>query len=163
MLIRFALWLFLLSLPFFLLPFAFKFATFLLLSAFGLLLFIFAVEAVKRLLESFKIYFSAPERETRRFLFTQNQKNRVERLLYFKRLQLNYFKEYQRKKILEKNNNLHINKLSKAIERDLKNIKAKISMTLFIELQLENRRYRAQKNAQALLELHKKISSFAGK
>lgn len=163
MLIRFALWLFLMSLPFFLLAFAFKFAAFLLLSAFGLLFFAFIIEVAKRSFESSKVYFSAPQRETRRFLFTQNQKNHAERLFYFKRLQLNYFKERQRKNILEENNRTHIKALSKAIDRELENVKSSISMTVFIELQLENRRYRTQKNEQALLELHKKISSLAGK
>jgi hypothetical protein len=163
MLIRFALWLFLLSLPFFLFVFTLKFAAFLLLSSFGLLIFAFIVELIKRLLESFKAYFSAPQREKRRFLFAQNQKDSGERLFHFKRLQLYYFKEFQRKKILEKNNRAHINALSKAIDSELKRVKTNIPMTLFIELRLENRRYRAQKKEQALLKLHKKISSLAGK
>lgn len=163
MLIRLALWIFLLSLPFFLMAFALKFAVFLLLSAFGLLFLACFSGIVRLFFVSLKNYFSKPQRENRRFLFIQNQKYNVDRLFHFKRLQLNYFKEFQRQKILEKNNRVHIHALSKSIERQLQSVNHAISKDLFSQLQLENRRYRSQQNEQALLELHKKVSSLAGK
>lgn len=163
MLIRAALCLFLMSLPFFLLAFTLKLAIFLLLSAFALLLVAIFVVITKQIVESLTIYFSTSQREKRYSLFVQNKKNRIARLFYFKQLQLDYFKEFQRKKILDKNNRIHIHALSKAIELELQKIQSKISITLFVSLQLENHRYRTQKNEQALLELHKKISSLAGK
>lgn len=64
-------------------------------------------------------------------LFVKNQKTNRQRLLYFQRLQLNYFKERQRKKILEKNNRQQIKVLSNAITHELKQIKAQISHEIF--------------------------------
>lgn len=162
MLIRLALWLFVLSLPFFLLAFTLKIAAFLLLSAFGLLIIGGLLSVLRLLFMSIKTYFSAPQRENRRLLFTLNQKNNRERLFYFRRLQLSYFKERQRKNILAKNNRAQINALSNSIERELFGVKHKLSKDRFTQLQLENRRYRKQQNEQALLELHTKISSLAG-
>lgn len=163
MLIRLALWMIFLSLPFFLVAFTLKLAAFLLLSAFGLLILASFAGIAKQLFVSFHDFFSAPQRENRRVLFAQNKKNTTQSLFYFKRLQLNYFKELQRKKILEKNNRKHINALSKSIEQQLQSVNHLISKDLFSQLQLENRRYRSQQNEQALLELHQKISSLAGK
>lgn len=163
MLIRLALWMILLSLPFFLVAFTLKLAAFLLLGAFGLLILASFAGIAKQLLADFRDFFSAPQRENRRVLFAQNKKNTTQRLFYFKRLQLDYFKELQRKKILAKNNRTHINALSKSIEQQLQSVNHLISKDLFSQFQLENRRYRSQQNEQALLELHQKISSLAGK
>lgn len=163
MLVRLALWMIFLSLPFFLVAFTLKLAAFLLLGAFGVLIFASFAGIVKQLLNSFSDFFSAPQRENRRVLFAQNKKNTTQSLFYFKRLQLDYFKELQRKKILEKNNRTHINALSNSIEQQLQSVNHLISKDLFSQLQLENRRYRSQQNEQALLELHQKISSLAGK
>lgn len=176
MLIRFALWMIFLCLPLFLLAkvlliftfivfaaFATQFAAFLLLAAFGLLIFGGLVGSLKRVFDFLRHYFSAQQRENRHFLFIKNQKNQRQRLFYFQRLQLHYFKERQRKNLLEKNNRDQINALSNAIERELQSIKHEISKDLFSQLQLENRRYRTKKNEQALLELHHKISTLVGK
>lgn len=163
MLIRLALWMIFLSLPFFLVAFTLKLAAFLLLGAFGLLILASFAGIAKQIWNGFRNFFSAPQRENRRVLFAQNKKNTTQSLFYFKRLQLNYFKECQRKKILEKNNRTHINALSKSIEQQLQSVNHLISKDLFSQLQLENRRYRSQQNEQALLELHQKISSLAGK
>lgn len=163
MLVRLALWMIFLSLPFFLVAFTLKLAAFLLLGAFGLLILASFAGIVKQLLNGFIDFFSAPQRENRRVLFAQNKKNTTQRLFYFKRLQLDYFKELQRKRILAKNNRTHIDALSKSIEQQLQSVNHLISKDLFSQLQLENRRYRSQQNEQALLELHQKISSLAGK
>ncbi len=171
MLIRFALWLGLLSLPLFLLAkvllifafivfatFATKFAIFLLFSAFGILLFIGFVGILRWFWLVIFHYFSAEQRGKRQLLFMQNRQADRNRLFYFQRLQLTYFKERQRNKILEKNNQEQINVLSEAIERELRRIKSQLSKDHFSQLQAENRRYRMKQNEQALLELHARIS-----
>ncbi len=176
MLIRVALWLFLLCLPIFLLAkalliftffviasFAMKGAIFLMFAAFSLFIFSGMVFVFKNLWQTFQQYFSPEQHQKRKILFTENQKTNRQRLLHFQRLQLDYFKERQRKKILEQNNIKHINALSGAIERDLKRIKAQISDEYFSQLELENHRYRVQQNEKALLELHQKIATIAGK
>ena len=176
MLIRVALWLFLLCLPVFLLAktlliftffviasFVMQGAIFLMFSAFAIFIFSGLVWILKQIWHTFKQYFSTEQREQRHILFVQNQTTNRQRLFHFQRLQLNYFKERQRKKLLEKNNQTQINALSDAIELELKQIKSKISKDYFSQLELENRRYRVQQNEQALLELHQKIATIVGK
>lgn len=171
MLIRFALWMMLLCLPLFLLAkalliftfivfaaLATKLAAFLLLTAFGLLIFAAFFGTLQRLWHIVRRYFSAAQRNQRQCLFVQNKNANQKRLFYFQRLQLTYFKERQRKKILEQNDQQHINALSNAIKRDLQGVKSQLSKENFVKLQRENRRYRMQQNEQALLELHHKIS-----
>lgn len=160
MLIRLILWLFFLSLPLFLFALTIKIAALMLLFACSLLFFLGLINVLKRCFEIVGNYFSAQARETRKMLFAQNQKQTHQRLLHFKRLQLNYFKELEREKLLKKNNVTHINALSDAIERDLYRHKAKLSKTLFLQFQRENRLFRRQQNEQALLELHVRISTF---
>lgn len=175
MLIRLALWMILLCLPLFLLAkalliftfvvfatLATKFAVFLLLAAFGLLILMGIVGVWKRSFEFVRDYFSAPQREKRHLLFVENQKRDRHRLFYFQRLQLDYFKERQRRRLLEKNNRDQINALSDSIERQLVGLKQQLSKDLFSQFQLENRRYRKQQNEQALLKLHAKLTTFAG-
>jgi ABC-type multidrug transport system fused ATPase/permease subunit len=176
MLIRLALWMIFLCLPLFLLAkmllvftfiivaaFATQFATFLLLAAFGLLVFGGFVNVIKHIFNVMRHYFSAEQSENRQFLFVKNKQSNQKRLFHFKRLQLNYFKERQQKRLLEKNNREQINALSAAIERDLQRIKHTISKDIFSQFQLENQRYRKQQNGQSLLELHHKIANFTGK
>lgn len=175
MIIRTALWLFLLCLPVFLLAkallmFAFfmiaslvmKGAIFLMFGAFGLFIFSGLFWFLKQICHTFKQYFSTQERENRRILFTENQTQNRQRLFYFQRLQLHYFKDRQRKKILEQNNLKHIYQLSDSIEQELKRVKPQLSKTNFSQLQRENRRFRLQKNELALLELHQKIATITG-
>lgn len=160
MLIRLILTLFLLSLPLFLFALTIKIAALMLLFACGLLCFLGLISMLKRGLNAFYDYFSEPSREKRKLLFTQNQKQTHQRLLYFKRLQLNYFTELEREKLLKKNNSAHLNALSDAIERDLQRHKFKFPKALFLQFQRENRLFRRQQNEQALLELHVKLSTF---
>jgi hypothetical protein len=176
MIIRIALWLFLICLPLFIVAkallmfaffviasFAMKGAIFLMFAAFGLFIFSGLFWILKHILLSFKRYFSMQESENRRILFTENQTQHKQRLFYFQRLQLHYFKERQRKKILEQNNRKQINALSDAIESKLKQIKSQISDEHFSKYQLENHRYRVKQNEKALLELHQKIATITGK
>lgn len=160
MLIRLSLLLLLLSLPLFLFALTIKIAALMLLFACGLLFFLGVISMLKRCVESFFNYFSAQARENRKLLFVQNQKQTSQRLQNLKRLQLNYFKEIEREKLLKKNNQTHINALSDAIERDLRRHKQKLSKALFLKFQRENRLFRHQQNEQALLELHVKLSTF---
>jgi hypothetical protein len=176
MLIRTALWLFLLCLPLFLLAKAFlmfaffiiaawamKGAIFLMFAAFAIFVFSGVFFGVKQILQNIKHYFSAEQHEQRRILFTRNKTSHRERLFYFQRLQLNYFKERQRKKLLAQNNQKHINALSDSVEQSLKRHKSQLSKDLFLQWKLDNHRYRLQQNEQALLELHQKIATIAGK
>ncbi|MCX7074341.1 MAG: hypothetical protein NTZ70_05955 [Methylococcales bacterium] len=176
MLIRIALWLFLLCLPFFIVAkalliftlfviasVAMKGALFLMLAGFSLFILAGGIFIFRQLWCIFQQYFSTEQCFQRHMLFVKNQKTNRQRLLYFQRLQLNYFKERQRKKILEKNNRQQIKVLSNAITHELKQIKAQISHEIFSKLELENYRYRLQQNETALLELHNKIATIAGK
>jgi ABC-type multidrug transport system fused ATPase/permease subunit len=176
MLIRTALWLFLLCLPLFivaktLLMFAFfiiaalvmKSAIFLMFAAFAIFVFSGLFFVLKQILQAMKQYFSAEQCEQRHILFTKNQKTHRQRLFYFQRLQLDYFKERQCKTLLEQNNQKQLNALSDSIEQQLKRHKTQLSKDLFSQWQGENRRYRLQQNEQALLELHHKIATIAGK
>jgi hypothetical protein len=176
MLIRFAFWMMLLCLPVFLLAkilliftfiifaaFATQLAAFLLLAAFGVLIFAGLFGIFQRIWRAARHYFSVEQNEKRQFLFIKNTHSNQKRLFHFQRLQLNYFNERQRKKLLEKNNQQHINALSEAIERDLQRIKHHVSKDYFSQLQAENHRYRAKQNEQALLKLHHKIATITGK
>ncbi|MDD5227699.1 MAG: hypothetical protein PHD53_02750 [Methylococcales bacterium] len=176
MFIRLALWMMVLCLPLFILAkvllffafvifavFATQLAAFLLLAAFGVLIFAGLFNIFQRIWRATLHYLSAEQSENRHFLFIKNKHSNQKRLFHFQRLQLNYFKERQRKAILEKNNQQQINALSDAIERELQRIKHQISKDYFSQLQAENRRYRVQQNEQALLELHHKIATLTDK
>ncbi len=176
MLIRFAFWMMLLCLPLFLLAkmlliftfiifaaFATQLAAFLLLAAFGVLIFAGLFGILQRIWCVTRNYFSAEQNENREFLFIKNTHSNQKRLFHFQRLQLNYFNERQRKKLLEKNNRQQINALSEAIEQDLQRIKHTFSKDYFSQLQADNERYRVQQNEQALLKLHHKIATMTGK
>ncbi len=176
MLIRIALWLFFLCLPVFLLAkalliftffiiasFVMNGAIFLMFAAFGLFIFSGLFFVLKQIWQTFKQYFSNQERENRRILFVENQTNHKQRLFHFQRLQLHYFKERQRKKILEQNNLKQINQLFESIEQELNRAKSQLSKKEFSQFQHENRRFRLQKNELALLELHQKIATIMGK
>ncbi|MEI7840724.1 MAG: hypothetical protein WCJ11_09510 [Methylococcaceae bacterium] len=171
MLIRIAFWMILLCLPLFFLAKMLLIFTFLVISTFMMYASAFALLAgfmlliltglifsLKKWWLILQRYFSAEQRGQRRILFIENQHKNRHRLFYFQRLQLTYFKEQQRKQILEINNQAQINALSEAIERDLKQMKARISKADFLQWQQENRRYLAQHNEQALVKLHHKIS-----
>ncbi len=176
MIIRVALWLFLLCLPLFLVAkallifaffivasFAMQGAIFLMFAAFGLFIFSGLIFTIKSVWRIFRQYFSTEEREQRHILFVKNQTQNRQRLFHFQRLQLNYFREHQRKKILQQHNSKEINALFKLIEQNLKRVKSQLSKTEFLQFRRENRRYHAQQNEQALLELHHKIVTMTSK
>ncbi|MFA6162949.1 MAG: hypothetical protein WC685_05945 [Methylobacter sp.] len=130
-----------------------------LLIAFALLIISALLGISKTVVHSVTDYFSSKQRVRRRLLFVQARKDQVKRLFYFKTLQLKYFSELNRKRLLKLNNRKHIRSLSKAIDKDLLSIKKRIPATTYKQLQQENTRYRNQQDIEALLELQQKIST----
>ncbi len=130
-----------------------------LLIAFALLIISALLGITKIIARSVSGYFSSKQRVLRRLLFVQARQNQVKRLFYFKTLQLKYFSELNRKRLLKANTRKHIRSLSKAIDKDLLSIKKRIPGTTFKQLQQENARYRDQQDIEALLKLQQKIST----
>lgn len=127
----------------------------------------FAVLIIAGLLGIFKIivrsaleYFSAKQRIQRRLWFVQAKQDQVNRLFYFKTMQINYVNELNRKRLLKRNNRKHIRSLSKSIDKDLLSIKSKLPGAAYQQLQQDNTRYRNQQDIEALLTLQQKISTF---
>ncbi|MGZ5050578.1 MAG: hypothetical protein ACXWF8_00995 [Methylobacter sp.] len=104
-------------------------------------------------------YFSSKQRAERRLWFAQARRDRVKRLLYFKTRQIKYFNELRRKRLLARNNRKHIRALSRAIDKDLALLKAKLPMVTYRQLRQDNIRYRKQQDIEALLQLQHKIST----
>jgi predicted membrane metal-binding protein len=130
-----------------------------LLSAFALLLIAGLFVIIKLIIASFFSYFSASQRLQRRLLFIQAQQDRLNRLFYFRTLQINYINEFERKRLLRANNRQHIQSLSKAIDKDLLMIKQQVSKTAYLQLQQEKVQYRDQQDVEALLKLQQKIGT----
>jgi hypothetical protein len=130
-----------------------------LLSAFALLLITGLVVIIKHIIASCFDYFSARQRLRRRLWFIQAQQDRLKRLFYFKTLQINYFNELKRKRLLNANNRQHIQSLSKAIDKDLQSIKQQLPKTTYRQLQREHIQYRDQQDIESLLKLHQKIAT----
>lgn len=130
-----------------------------LLSAFALLLITGLFIIIKLIVASCFEYFSTKQRLQRRLLFIQAQQDRLKQLFYFKTLQINYFNELKRKRLLSANNRQHIKSLSKAIDKDLLSIKQQLSKTAYLQLHSENIQYRNQQDINALLKLQHKIAT----
>jgi hypothetical protein len=130
-----------------------------LLSGFVLLLITGLFVIIKLIIASCFDYFSATQRVQRRLLFIQAKKEQLKQLFYFKTLQISYFNELNRKRLLIANNRQHIHSLSKAIDKDLLSIKQKVSKTTYLQLQRENAQYRDQQDIDALLKLQQKITT----
>lgn len=130
-----------------------------LLSAFALLLITGLFVIIKLIIASCFDHFSSRQRLQRRLLFIQAQQDRLKRLFYFRTLQINYFNELKRKRLLSANNRQHIQSLSEAINKDLLSIKQQLSKTTYLQLQQENIQYRDQQNIGALLKLQQKITT----
>jgi len=130
-----------------------------LLSAFALLLITGLVVIIKHIIASCFDYFSARQRLRRRLWFIQAQQEQLKLLFYFRTVQINYFNELKRKRLLSANNRQHIQSLSKAIDKDLQSIKQQLSKTTYLQLQRENVRHRNQQDIEALLKLQQKIAT----
>ena len=105
---------------------------------FALLLITGLFVIIKRIIAACFDYFSATQRVQRRLWFIQAKQDQLKQLFYFKTLQINYFNELKRKRLLSANNRQHIQSLSKAIDKDLQSIKQQLSKTTYLQLQREN-------------------------
>ena len=130
-----------------------------LLSAFALLLITGLLLIGKLIVTACLDYFSTRQRLQRRLLFSQAKQEQFKQLFYFKKLQINYFKEVKRKRLLTANNRQQLQALSHAINKDLLMLKPQISKTTYLQLQQENTRYRNQQDIEALLTLQQKIAT----
>jgi hypothetical protein len=130
-----------------------------LLSAFALLLITGLFVIIKLIIAICFDYFSARQRVQRRLLFIQAQQDQLKQLFYFRKLQINYFNELERKRLLRANNRQQIQSLSKAIDKDLQSVKQQLSKTTYLQLQQENVQYRNQQDVEALLKLQQKIAT----
>jgi len=112
----------------------------------------------RQIIRSFLDYFSEQQRLQRRLLFIQTRQDQIKRLFYLKTLQINYFSELKRKRLLSINNRKHILSLSRAIDKDLLSIKQRLSKSTYQQLLQENARYRDRQDSEALLKLQQKIA-----
>ncbi|MEI6267808.1 MAG: hypothetical protein WCP01_02930 [Methylococcaceae bacterium] len=130
-----------------------------LLSAFALLLITGLLLIGKLVVTACLDYFSTRQRLQRRLLFSQAKQEQFKQLFYFKKLQINYFNEVKRKRLLMADNRQQLQALSRAIDKDLLMIKPQLSKTTYLQLQQENTRYRNQQDIEALLTLQQKIAT----
>jgi hypothetical protein len=130
-----------------------------LLSAFALLLTTGLFVIIKNIISACFDYFSAKQRLQRRLWFIQAKQDQLKQLFYFRTLQINYFNEFKRNRLLRANNRLHIQSLSKAIDKDLLLIKQQLSRKTYQQLHQENVRYSDQQDIEALLKLQQKIAT----
>ena len=130
-----------------------------LLIAFGLLLAAGLAVIFKRIIRSFIAYFSARQRWQRRLWFIQAQQDRLKQLFYFRGVQIRYFNELNRKRLLSANNRKHLRSLSKAIAKDLLSVKQRLPKTTYLQLQQEHSRYRELQDIEGLLKLQQKIAA----
>jgi hypothetical protein len=130
-----------------------------LLSAFALLIISGFWGVFTIIVRSVSDYFSAKQRVQRRLWFVQARQDQVKRLFYFKAMQIRYFSELSRKRLLKLNNRKHIRSLSQSIDKDLQSIKDKLPETTYLQLQQENARFRKQQDIDSLLKLQQKIST----
>ena len=130
-----------------------------LLSAFALLLVTGLFVILKLIMASCCDYFSATQRVQRRLLFFQAKQDQLKQLFYFRTLQINYFNEHKRKRLLSANNRQHIQSLSKAIDTDLLSKKQQLSKKTYQQLQRENAQFRDQQDIEALIKLQQKIAT----
>ncbi len=128
-----------------------------LISAFVLLLGTGLFVVIRLIIASCFVYFSATQSLQRRLLFVHAQQDQLKQLYYLRKLQITYFNELERKRLLSANNRQHIRSLSNAIDKDLSSIKQQLSRTIYLQLQQENVQYRDQQNIEALLKLQQKI------
>jgi hypothetical protein len=130
-----------------------------LLSAFALLLITGLFVMIKHIITSCVGYFSATQRVQRRLMYIQAKQDQLKQLFYFRTLQIHYFNDLKRKRLLRANNRQHIRSLSKAIDKDLLSIKQQLSKKSYQQLHQENVRYRDQQDIEALLKLQQKIAT----
>ncbi|MDO9105351.1 MAG: hypothetical protein Q7U57_10355 [Methylovulum sp.] len=129
------------------------------LGAFALLLTTGLLATVKHAMASLRDFFSARQRSLRRLWFVQAKQDQLKQLFYFKTVQLNYFNDLARKRLLVANNRKHINGLARTIAAELWSVKPQLSKAAFRQLQQEHRHYRSRLDGEGLLKLQQKIAA----
>lgn len=133
--------------------------TAMLLSAFIVLIIAGLLGAFKSIVRSALDYFAVEQRTKRRLWFVLTKQEQIERLFFFKTVQIKYVNELNRKRLLTRNNRRHIRLLAASIDKDLLSIKAKLPEAIYFQLQKDNVRYRNRQDVEALLKLQQKISN----
>ena len=131
-----------------------------LLSAFLLLVVTGLLMVIKRIMLTWKAYFSASQRLQRRVWFIQSKQDRLMRLLHFRAVQISYFTKLKRKQLLNTNDQQQLQALSIEITRHLSRIKRQLPKATYVQLQQERRQWLALKDMGALLRLQQKIEGF---
>ena len=130
-----------------------------LLSAFALLILKGAGAISLSVAHAVAQYFSRQQRSQRRLFFIQSKQDQINRLFFFKTLQIRYWTGQKIKQLVNRNNEQQLQSLSKAIQNDLLQLKKNIPTPTFKQLQYENKRYRSRRDIEALLKLQQKIST----
>ncbi|MGR9087165.1 MAG: hypothetical protein ACU841_08835 [Gammaproteobacteria bacterium] len=114
---------------------AFGLGALLLLSALGLLFLAGLFGMANNIVRSMRRYFSRSQRLRRRLLFVQGKKDRIERLVHFRKLHIRFFHELKIKRLLNADDRKHNRSLSKAARSDLFAHRKNPSSPVFRELQ----------------------------
>ena len=130
-----------------------------LLSAFALLILKGACAISLSVAHAVAQYFSRQQRSQRRLFFIQSKQDQINRLFFFKTLQIRYWTGQKIKQLVNRNNEQQLQSLFKAIQNDLLQLKKNIPTPTFKQLQYENKRYRSRRDIEALLKLQQKIST----
>jgi hypothetical protein len=130
-----------------------------LMIAFGILLSAGLFIIIKLTLAAFLNYVSARERLERRLLFINAKQAQLKQLFYFKAIQVNYFSELKRKRLLQTNNKQHLESLSKVINKDLQSLKKHLPKPHYLQLHQLYRKSLKQQNIEALLKLQTEIAN----
>lgn len=131
----------------------------LLLLGFGILLLGGLVLLGRLVCRTIADYFSAPQRDLRRWLFTANHQENLKQRFYLQKLKVSITNDAKRQRLLIADNRKHIRTLSKVIQRDLSALKRQLPKPDYQQLEQELRDYRKQLNAEALLILQLKIAN----
>jgi hypothetical protein len=136
----------------------FKLGSILLLSSFFLLFIAGLLQTAKVIIRSCSRYFSSDQRIQRRVLYVQGKRNRINRLLYFRKQQIRYFHEQHIKRLRQANERKHVYFLSNTIREDLLARKKNLPSSVFKELQQEHALYLANRDGDALIKLQQKLA-----
>jgi hypothetical protein len=115
-----------------------------LLASFTLLLISGLILIAKRIGASIKVYFSASQQAQRKFLFSLAKAHYLQRLCNSQKQQLHYFTALKRKRLLEQDNKKQQQRLIKAMQKELNQVKNKLSVTEFESYQQQIKNFKYQ-------------------
>lgn len=104
-------------------------------------------------------YFSAPQRQLRRLLFTANYQENLKQRFYWRKRKVAINNDAKRQRLLQADNRKHIKSLGKAIQRDLSALKRQLPQADYLQLEQELKAYRQELNADDLIALQVKIAN----